>query len=37
MKHKKKLQKLANKQKWWDSQSKAYQAATTRPGSLKKA
>ncbi len=35
MKYKKKLAKLAAKQAWWDKQSRQYQAATTRPGSVK--
>lgn len=37
MKYKKKLEWLKNKQNWWDKQSKNYQAATTRPGSIKTA
>lgn len=35
MKYKKRVAWLQTKQKWWDSQSKEFQAATTRPGSIK--
>lgn len=35
MKYKKKKAYLAAKQAWWDKQDKEYQAATTRPGSIK--
>lgn len=35
MKYKKKLKWLKNKQEWWDKQSKSFQAATSRPGSIK--
>lgn len=35
MKAKKKLEKLLGRQRWWDSQSQAYQRATKRPGSVK--
>lgn len=35
MKYKKKLANLQAKQSWWDRQPKDYQAATTRPGSIK--
>ena len=34
MKYKKKLEHLKQAQKWWDSQSRQYQASTTRPGSI---
>jgi hypothetical protein len=36
MKYKKKLAKLAGKQKWWDSLPESVKHATTRPGSIKK-
>lgn len=36
MKYKKKLAKLAARQKAWDSLPKSEQEATTRPGSKKK-
>lgn len=35
MKYKNKLKYLKSRQEWWDKQSKDYQAATTRPGSVK--
>lgn len=35
MKHKKKVEKLLGRQRWWDAQSQSYQRATTRPGSIK--
>lgn len=35
MKYKKMKAYLAAKQAWWDKQSKTFQAATTRPGSVK--
>lgn len=34
MKYKNKLRNLELAQKFWDSQSPAYQKATTRPGSI---
>ena len=37
MKYKKKLEYLQIKINWWDKQSRAYQASTTRPGSVKTA
>lgn len=37
MKHKKQVARLVALQNWWDNQSQAYQKATTRPGSIKKA
>ena len=36
MKYKKRIARLKSRQEWWDKQSKDYQAATTRPGSLNK-
>ena len=35
MKYKKKVKWLKDKQAWWDKQGKDFQAATTRPGSVK--
>lgn len=35
MKYKKKVAWLKAKQEWWDKQIKTFQAATTRPGSIK--
>lgn len=35
MKYKKKVAWLKEKQTWWDRQVKSFQAATTRPGSIK--
>lgn len=35
MKYKKMVANLAAAQRWWDSQPKAFQQATTRPGSVK--
>lgn len=35
MKYKKMKAYLEAKQAWWDKQSKTFQAATTRPGSVK--
>lgn len=35
MKYKKKVEYLKSRQAWWDKQFKDYQAATTRPGSVK--
>lgn len=35
MKYKKQLKRLQARQSWWDRQSKTFQAATTRPGSVK--
>lgn len=35
MKYKKRVAWLQAKQAWWDKQSKSFQAATTRPGSIK--
>ena len=35
MKYKKMVENLKKAQKWWDSQSRQYQASTTRPGSIK--
>lgn len=35
MKAKKRIENLKLAQKWWDSQSKDYKNATTRPGSIK--
>lgn len=35
MKAKKRREYLAQKQAWWDRQSKSYQASTRRPGSVK--
>lgn len=35
MKYKKRKQYLEQKIQWWDKQSKTFQAATTRPGSVK--
>lgn len=35
MKYKKKLAYLQSRQAWCDKQPKDYQAATTRPGSVK--
>lgn len=34
-KYKSRLKYLKLKQQWWDAQSKSFQAATTRPGSIK--
>lgn len=36
MKYKKKLARLKARQDWWDRQSKDYQAANKKPGSIKK-
>ena len=35
MKYKKRLQRLAEKQKWWDSLSQEDKRAIKRPGSIK--
>lgn len=35
MKYKKKLEKLLGRQRWYDNQSKSYQRAHKRPGSIK--
>lgn len=35
MKYKKKLAYLKTRQAWWDKQSKSYQAANKKPGSIK--
>lgn len=35
MKYKKQVKRLQARQAWWDKQGKDYQAATTRPGSVK--
>jgi hypothetical protein len=35
MKYKKLISYLSNRQAWWDKQSKSYQAAHKRPGSVK--
>lgn len=35
MKYKKKVERLANAKKWWDSLPERDKAATTRPGSVK--
>lgn len=35
MKYKKKLEKLAGRQRWFDNQSQAFQKSNTRPGSVK--
>lgn len=35
MKYKKMLQKLRDRQNWYDKQSREYQAANKRPGSVK--
>lgn len=35
MKAKRKREYLAQKQTWWDRQSKLYQASSKRPGSIK--
>ena len=35
MKYRKKVENLKRAQAWWDKQDKNYQAATTRPGSIK--
>ena len=35
MKHKKKVQKLLDRQRWWDAQPQSFKNATTRPGSIK--
>ena len=36
MKYKNKKKVAEGRRNWWDKQSKAYQASTTRPGSEKK-
>lgn len=36
MKYKKKVERLKQKQAWWDKQSQDYQRSTTRPGSINK-
>lgn len=35
MKYKKRVEYLHQRQAWWDKQSKQYQAASKRPGSVK--
>lgn len=35
MKYKKMVERLKNRQAWWDKQDKSYQNSTTRPGSVK--
>ena len=35
MKYKKKVQRLKDRQAWWDKQSDSFKRATTRPGSVK--
>lgn len=35
MKYKKKLEKLAGRQRWYDAQPDAYKRAHKRPGSVK--
>lgn len=34
MKHKNKVKYLEAKQAWWSRQDRAYQASTTKPGSI---
>ena len=35
MKHKKKIEKLLGRQRWFDAQPQSYQNSNTRPGSVK--
>lgn len=35
MKYKKKVQRLRDRQAWWDKQSDSYKRASKRPGSVK--
>jgi len=35
MKYKKRVEKLNERQRWWDQQSSSYQKANKRPGSVK--
>lgn len=35
MKYKKKLEKLAGRQRWWDAQPQSYKNSNKRPGSTK--
>ena len=36
MKYKKKLERLRQKQLWWEKQSDSYKHSTTKPGSVNK-